>query len=97
MQGYLWIIWVKLAGALWITWVKLGSSLIFYFVAIDDRRPKPILVWGTGAPASNKTKYPSYPTISLGPVHMIPLTGTPRLPMISPPIYFPIKFCIVFI
>jgi hypothetical protein len=33
----------------------------------------------------------------LGPVHMIPLTGTSRLPMISPPIYFPIKFCIVFI
>jgi hypothetical protein len=32
-----------------------------------------------------------------GPVHMIPLTGTSRLPMISPPIYFPIKFCIVFI
>jgi hypothetical protein len=43
-------------------WGKLGSSLIFYFVAIDDRRstirdkckPKPILVWGTGAPSSNK-------------------------------------------
>jgi hypothetical protein len=33
----------------------------------------------------------------LGPVHMTPLTGTSRLPMISPPIYFPIKFCIVFI
>ena len=29
--------------------------------------------------------------------YMIPLTGTSRLPMISPPIYFPIKFCIVFI
>ena len=25
---------------------------------------------------------------------MIPLTGTSRLPTISPPIYFPIKFCI---
>jgi hypothetical protein len=33
----------------------------------------------------------------LGPVHMIPLTGTSRLPMISPPIYLPIKYCIVFI
>jgi hypothetical protein len=28
---------------------------------------------------------------------MILLTGTSRLPMISPPSYFPIKFCIVFI
>ena len=62
MQGYLWIIWVKLAGSLWIIGGKLGSSLIFYFVAIDDRRstirekckPKPILVWGTGTPESNK-------------------------------------------
>ena len=28
---------------------KLGSSLIFYFMAIDDRRtmPKHILAWGT--------------------------------------------------
>ena len=64
MQGYLWIIWVKLAGVLWIIGGgggggggELGSSLIFYFVAIDDRRtmPKHILAWGTGAPAaSNK-------------------------------------------
>jgi hypothetical protein len=38
MQGYLWIIWIKLAGALWIIGGKLGSSLIFYFVAIDDPR-----------------------------------------------------------
>ena len=38
MQGYLWINWVKLAGALWIIGGKLGSSLIFYFVAIDDWR-----------------------------------------------------------
>jgi hypothetical protein len=53
MQGYLWIIWVKLAGALWIIGGELGSSLIFYFVAIDDWRsmirdkcmPKPILSW----------------------------------------------------
>ena len=36
MQGYLWIIWVKLAGALWIIGVKIRQSLIFYFVAIDD-------------------------------------------------------------
>ena len=44
MQGYLWIIWVKLAGALWIIGGKLGSSLIFYFVAINRRKcePKPI-------------------------------------------------------
>jgi hypothetical protein len=38
MEGYLWIIWVKLAGALWIIGGKLGSSLIFYFVAVDDWR-----------------------------------------------------------
>ena len=32
---------------------ELGSSLIFYFVAIDDRRtmPKHILAWGTGCPS----------------------------------------------
>ena len=36
MEGYLWIIWVKLAGALWIIGGKLGSSLIFYFVAIEE-------------------------------------------------------------
>jgi hypothetical protein len=62
MEGYVWIIWVKLAGALWIIGGKLGSSLIFYFVAINDDRksdihqkcvPKHILVRGTGAPASN--------------------------------------------
>ena len=55
MQGYLWIIWVKLAGALWIIGGEIRQSLIFYFVAIDDWRstirdkcmPKPILVWGT--------------------------------------------------
>ena len=51
MQGYLWIIWVKLAGALWIIGGKIRQSLIFYFVAIDDPlsmirdkcMPKPIL------------------------------------------------------
>jgi hypothetical protein len=51
----------KIGRRLMDNWGKLGSSLIFYFVAIDDRRstirdkckPKPILVWGTGAPASN--------------------------------------------
>jgi hypothetical protein len=36
MESYLWIIWVKLAGALWIIGGKLGSSLIFYFVAIEE-------------------------------------------------------------
>ena len=36
MEGYLWIIWVKLTGALWIIGGKLGSSLIFYFVAIEE-------------------------------------------------------------
>ena len=36
MEGYLWIIWVKLAGALWIIGGKLGSSLIFYFVANEE-------------------------------------------------------------
>jgi hypothetical protein len=63
MQGYLWIIWVKLAGVLWIIGGKIRQSLIFYFVAIDDPlsmirdkgMPKPILAWamGTSAPASN--------------------------------------------
>ena len=38
MQGYLWIIWIKLAGVLWIIGEKLGSSLIFYFVAIHYPR-----------------------------------------------------------
>ena len=52
MQGFLWIIWVKMAGALWIIGGKLGSSLILYFVAIDDplskkNEPKPILARGT--------------------------------------------------
>ena len=45
----------KIGRRLMDNWGKLGSSLIFYFVAIDDRRstirdkckPKPILVWGT--------------------------------------------------
>jgi hypothetical protein len=36
MQGYLWIIWVKLTGVFWIIWLKIGSSLIFYFVAIEE-------------------------------------------------------------
>jgi hypothetical protein len=42
MEGYVWIIWVKLAGALWIIGGKLGSSLIFYFVAINDDRKSDI-------------------------------------------------------
>jgi hypothetical protein len=44
MEGYLWLIWVKLAGALWTIGGKLGSSLIFYFVAINDDRKSDI--WG---------------------------------------------------
>ena len=59
MQGYLWIIWVKMAGALWIIGGKLGSSLIFYFVAIDPRSTKNASrnLYSPGAqsaPASNK-------------------------------------------
>jgi hypothetical protein len=54
MQGYLWIIWVKMAGALWIIGGKLGSSLIFYFVAIDPRSTKNLYSPGArSAPASN--------------------------------------------
>jgi hypothetical protein len=29
MEGYLWIIWVKLAGALWIIGGKLGINILF--------------------------------------------------------------------
>jgi hypothetical protein len=42
MESYLWIIWVKLAGALWIIGGKLGSSLIFYFVAIEAEIGDPL-------------------------------------------------------
>ena len=57
MQGYLWIIWIKLAGALWIIGGGGGGGgirqLITDFVAIDDPlslirdkcMPKPILAW----------------------------------------------------
>jgi hypothetical protein len=31
MQGYLWIIWVKLAGALWIIWVKIRQLINILF------------------------------------------------------------------
>ena len=60
MEGYLWLIWVKLAGALWIIGGKLGSSLIFYFVAIEENwrstknASRNLYSSGTGCPASNK-------------------------------------------
>ena len=37
MESYLWIIWVKLAGALWIIGGKLGNSLIFLFFGYQRR------------------------------------------------------------
>jgi hypothetical protein len=59
MQGYLWIIWVKLAGALWIIGVKIRQLINILFCGYrrstirDKCMPKPILARGTGAPASN--------------------------------------------
>ena len=48
MQGYLWVIWVKLAGALWIIWVKIRQLINILFcgyrrLEIADPRilPKP--------------------------------------------------------
>ena len=62
MQDYLWIIWIKLAGALWIIGGggrgggELGSSLIFYFVAIDDPRKMQAETYTRlGHSASNKS------------------------------------------
>ena len=82
MQGYLWIIWVKLAGALWIIGGKLGSSLIFYFVAIDDWRSTTNVSrnlyssWAQGAPASNKIYYSCDVTLSVYP-HRASLKNMP--------------------
>ena len=61
MQGYLWLIWVKLAGTLWIIWVKIRQLINILFCGyrrseIGDCRlePKPILARAQSAPASNK-------------------------------------------
>jgi hypothetical protein len=84
MQGYLWIIWVKIAGALWIIGGKLCSSLIFYFVAIDPRSTKNASrnLYSPGAqsaPASNKCLHETGTENNSDQYQVIPPAGASRL------------------
>jgi hypothetical protein len=47
MQGYLWIIWVKLAGSLWIIGGEIRQLINILFCGYRHKIEIPILVWGT--------------------------------------------------
>jgi hypothetical protein len=55
MQGYLWIIWVKLAGVLWIIGGKIRQliNILFCGYRRSENHAETYTRLGTGAPASN--------------------------------------------
>jgi hypothetical protein len=54
MQGYLWIIWVKLAGVLWIIGGKIRQliNILFCGYRRSENHAETYTRLGTGAPAS---------------------------------------------